>query len=70
MAIEIEHKFLVVGDYKSKAYEHNYIEQGYFNTAPGITVRVRLYGDKGFLTIKVLPTQKDWAVASLSTRYP
>ena len=52
MAIEIEHKFLVVGDYKSKAYEHNYIEQGYFATAPGVTVRVRIYGDKGFLTIK------------------
>ena len=52
MAIEIEHKFLVVGDYKSRAYEHHRIEQGYFATAPGITVRVRIYGDKGYITIK------------------
>ena len=52
MAREIERKFLVVGDYKSKAYNHTHIIQGYFATAPGITVRIRIRDDKGYLTIK------------------
>lgn len=52
MATEIERKFLVTGDYKSHAYSHSHIEQGYFATAPGITVRVRIRDDKGYLTIK------------------
>lgn len=52
MSLEIEHKFLVVGDYKGKAYNHTHIEQGYFATAPGITMRVRIRDDKGYITIK------------------
>lgn len=50
--MEIERKFLVCGDYKSKAYSHSHIEQGYFETAPGRTVRVRIRDDKAYLTIK------------------
>ncbi len=52
MSVEIERKFLVTGEYKSLAYAHSHIEQGYFDTAPGRTVRVRIRDDKAFLTIK------------------
>lgn len=49
---EIERKFLVVGEYKSLAYNRTHIEQGYFATDQGKTVRIRIRDDKGFLTIK------------------
>lgn len=52
MAIEIERKFLVTGDYKSQAVSHNRIVQGYICSERGRTVRVRLRGDCGYLTIK------------------
>lgn len=52
MAIEIERKFLVIGDYKTEAIESTKIVQGYLSSIPERTVRVRVKGDKGFLTIK------------------
>lgn len=52
MNIEIERKFIVVGPYKHLAYDHTHIEQGYFETAPGKTVRVRIRDDRAYLTIK------------------
>lgn len=52
MAQEIERKFLVVGDYKSKATSHSHIMQGYISSGNGRTVRVRIRDDKGYLTIK------------------
>lgn len=52
MAIEIERKFLVTGDYKSQAVSHSRIVQGYICSERGRTVRVRLRGDCGYLTIK------------------
>jgi len=52
MHIEIERKFLVQGPYKHLAYSYTHIEQGYFATEPGKTVRIRIRGDKGYLTIK------------------
>lgn len=53
MAIEIEHKYLVINDsYRSMASESLYICQGYLNRNPERTVRVRTIDDKGFLTIK------------------
>ena len=58
MHYEIERKFLVTGEFKSKAYSHSHIEQGYFDTAPGRTVRVRIRDDKAYLTIKG-PARKD-----------
>lgn len=52
-AFEIERKFLVVGDaYKRQAYASSYIKQGYICSERGRTVRVRLRGDCGYLTIK------------------
>lgn len=52
MAIEIEKKFLVKGDFKPYAFKATRIVQGYISTLTGKTVRVRMMGDKGFLTIK------------------
>ena len=52
MPLEIERKFLVAGDYKSFARKSIRITQGYISSIPERTVRVRIMGDKGFITIK------------------
>ena len=52
MALEIERKFLVAGEYKSFATSSERITQGYLSSTSGRTVRVRIRGDKGYLTIK------------------
>lgn len=52
MPQEIERKFLVKGEYKSQAYAQNRIIQGYISSARGRTVRVRICGGQGYLTIK------------------
>lgn len=51
--IEIERKFLVIGDYKSESYAHERVIQGYMaSNTKGRSVRIRIKGDKGFITIK------------------
>lgn len=51
--LEIERKFRVVGNgYKTMAFSHSRIKQGYISSRQGVTVRVRQRGDCGFLTIK------------------
>ena len=52
MATEIERKFMVNGDYKSTAEGSRRITQGYLSSVPERAVRVRIKGDKGFITIK------------------
>lgn len=52
MALEIERKFLVTGEFKHLATEHSRIIQGYISSQKGRTVRVRLRDKQGFLTIK------------------
>ena len=52
MAQEIERKFLVTGPFKEQAYAHSRIVQGYICSTGGRTVRVRIRGEKGYLTIK------------------
>ena len=52
MPQEIERKFLVKGEYKSQAYSQDRIIQGYISSARGRTVRVRIRGGQGYLTIK------------------
>lgn len=52
MAQEIERKFLVKGDFKDFVTKSTRIVQGYLSSVPERTVRVRVKGDKGFLTIK------------------
>lgn len=50
---EIERKFLVENSgFKAQAYKHERIAQGYLNSHPERTVRIRTKGDKGYLTIK------------------
>ena len=51
--IEIERKFLVTSDgFKNQAFAKKQIAQGYLNSDPERTVRIRIANDKGFLTIK------------------
>ncbi len=52
MAQEIERKFLVKGEFKSLAVKNTRIIQGYLSSAPERTVRIRVKGDKGYITIK------------------
>lgn len=53
MGIEIERKFLVTDDsYKNTAYRNDRIVQGYICRQDGVSTRVRIRGDKGYLTIK------------------
>lgn len=52
MANEIERKFLVKGDFKPFVHKATRIIQGYLSSVPERTVRVRVKGDKGYITIK------------------
>lgn len=50
---EIERKFLVCSDaFIAQAFTKNQIAQGYLNSHPERTVRIRIKGESGFLTIK------------------
>lgn len=57
MAQEIERKFLVKGDFRPFVSKSTRIVQGYLSSAPERTVRVRIKGDKGYLTIKGIGNQ-------------
>ncbi|MBT8187346.1 MAG: CYTH domain-containing protein [Croceitalea sp.] len=51
--LEIERKFLVKNsDYRDTAHSQKRIIQGFLNCDPQRTIRVRIIGNKGFLTIK------------------
>ena len=52
MGLEIERKFLVAGEFKSSAKKATRITQGYLCSVPERTVRVRVKGEKGFITVK------------------
>lgn len=53
MAIEIERKFLVSSEqWKAGVFKKTPMRQGYFESAPGVTVRVRIQGERAVLTIK------------------
>ncbi|WP_303316958.1 CYTH domain-containing protein [Flavivirga abyssicola] len=56
--IEIERKFLVASNgYRDEAFKHTRITQGFLNTHKARTVRVRLKGDIGYITVKGESTQ-------------
>jgi adenylate cyclase len=57
MALEIERKFLVKGDFKTSASKSVRIIQGYLCSVPERTVRVRVKGDCGFITVKGLGSE-------------
>ena len=51
--IEIERKFLTLSDaFKTEAKSSYRIKQGFLNRNPERTVRIRLKGEQGFLTVK------------------
>lgn len=52
MALEIERKFLVCGEFRQDAFAADRIAQGYICASRGRTVRVRIRSGKGYLTIK------------------
>lgn len=52
MALEIERKFLVKGEFRSDAESSSHIAQGYICNEPERTVRVRIRDDKAYITIK------------------
>lgn len=54
MGLEIERKFLVVGEFRQG--RPTPYRQGYLSREPGRTVRVRIAGERGFLTVKSLTT--------------
>ena len=52
MPHEIERKFLVNGEYKIHAVRSSRIVQGYLSSVTGRTVRIRIRGEKGYITVK------------------
>lgn len=52
MPLEIERKFLVIGDAWRTLGRGTSYRQGYLSTERDRTVRVRMAGERGFLTIK------------------
>ena len=56
MAIEIERKFLVRDDsWRPASQRAARIEQGYFCRTPLLRARIRIFGDKGYITLKSEP---------------
>ena len=52
MGLEIERKFLVTGTRWKARARGVLTRQGYFSTTSNTTVRVRIAGNRGFLTVK------------------
>ncbi len=52
MAFEIEHKFLVRGEFRHEAVKSFRIAQGYIMNSDSKVVRVRIRDNEGFITIK------------------
>ena len=56
MAIEIERKFLVRDESWRQGVRGSwFIKQGYFARTPLLRARIRIFGDKGFVTFKSEP---------------
>lgn len=52
MAVETERKFLVQGDFKKEVKQRIPILQGYLSSSPQRTVRIRIWDNQAFITIK------------------
>ena len=52
MGKEIERKFLVNGDKYRENSSKTYYKQGYLSVDKERTVRIRIAGNRGFITIK------------------
>ena len=62
MALEIERKFLVKGEYKPDAFKQIRITQGYLCSVPERTVRVRIKGDKTRYLVKNTDGKHVWEI--------
>ena len=66
--LEIERKYLVLSEsFKNQAFKKTHIVQGFLSTHPERTVRVRIKGEKGFLTVKGISnetgtTRLEWEI--------
>ena len=60
-SMEIERKFLVKGDFEKDVLKQKRIVQGYICAEETRTVRVRIQGDEGFLTIKSPVNERGWS---------
>ena len=58
---EIERKFLVKGDFGKAVVKRKRIVQGYLCADKERTVRVRIQGDEGYLTIKSASNERGWS---------
>ena len=59
MPQEIERKFLLKSDaYKMQSKKQTRLTQGYISSVPERTVRIRIKGDEGFITIKGISDEK------------
>ena len=55
MALEIERKFRVLGDtWRAQAHERRLLRQGYLANTARASVRVRLDGEQGWLSVKAM----------------
>ncbi|MDR1880339.1 MAG: CYTH domain-containing protein [Tannerellaceae bacterium] len=61
MAIEIERKFMVTGDFSKEVHYSRRIVQGYLCTSPKRSVRIRIAGEEGFLTVKGAADESGWS---------
>ena len=57
MSVEIERKFKVTGDFRPYVSRSYRICQGYLNSVPERTVRVRIKGDRGYITVKGISSE-------------
>ncbi|MDR1780876.1 MAG: CYTH domain-containing protein [Tannerella sp.] len=70
MAQEIERKFLVSGDFSPFVTRRERIVQGYLCADAERTVRVRICGDKAFLTVKSATVAGSWSRYEFETPIP
>ena len=69
MALEIERKFLVIGDaWKDHVTDQFQLKQGYLQSTPERTVRIRTAEKEAFLTIKGKTTE--FLESNLNMRFP
>jgi len=70
MGQEIERKFLVRGDFEKEVSCRKRIVQGYICAEKDRTVRVRIQGDEGFLTIKSASNERGWSRYEFEQQIP
>jgi CYTH domain-containing protein len=69
--LEIERKFLVIADsFKTVAANKKHIAQGYISSHPERTVRIRIKGESGYLTIKGKSNEKGTTRFEWETELP